>query len=580
MKHPLVTFAHAEGKPVKLDIQRLAETRLLAQASSGGGKSYLLRKLLETTHGKIQQLIIDPEGEFSSLRKKYDYVYIAKGEATEPDPRTAGTLARSLLQLEVSAILDIFELHPRDRRKFVRNFLEALIDSPKNLWHPALVLVDEAHEFAPEQSESEALDAVIALAAKGRKRDFACVIATQRPAKLHKDVSAELQNRLIGLANQDIDRKRAGDDIGFRSKEDILGLRKLEPGEFYAVGPAFRVGDERLRDPLKIQCDPVETPHGRKARRWRPTRAANSKQVKAALSALAALPKQAEQEIKDLEAARARVRELEKEARELRKGGVEKKPDPEKLKKVFEEGRQSALKEFSKVANQIRSLKNKLTARLQELGLLVAQIPELGSDDDRRILPPGTEVRNFKVIPVAPKSVRVHPPASKRIQTHTDAGEISLGRSERKILKFLALRAGRTFTSAQVGALTGFKHTGGSFQTYLSRLRAAGLIEGSRGDIRCTDPERAAQVLGADYSAPERSQLEAWLDQLGGGEKKIYQVVYANPDATFSKAELGEQVDMIPTGGSFNTYLSRLSTLGLIERRGDSIRLNPEVRDL
>jgi hypothetical protein len=227
------------------------------------------------------------------------------------------------------------------------------------------------------------------------------------------------------------------------------------------------------------------------------------------------------------------------------------------------------------MAMQIKGLKNKLSAKLQELGLLVSQIPDVEAGGGR-ILPPGTEVRNFKVIPVAPSPAPVH----KRIHSHTDEGAGALGRSERKILKFLALRAGKSFTSAQVGALTGFKHTGGSFNTYLSRLRAAGLIEGSRGDIRCADPERAAAVLGSEYSAPERSQLEAWLNDLGGGEKKIYQVVFENPDTTFTKAELGEAVAMQPSGGSFNTYLSRLSTLGLIERNGDQVRLNPEVRDL
>jgi DNA helicase HerA-like ATPase len=58
--------------PVKLDIQKVIEGRALIQANSGGGKSYLLRKILEESNGKVQQIIIDPEGEYSTLREKFD----------------------------------------------------------------------------------------------------------------------------------------------------------------------------------------------------------------------------------------------------------------------------------------------------------------------------------------------------------------------------------------------------------------------------------------------------------------------------------------------------------------------------
>ncbi|HET6372680.1 MAG TPA: hypothetical protein VFG76_05200, partial [Candidatus Polarisedimenticolia bacterium] len=44
----------------------------------GGGKSWCLRRILEQTHGAIQHLVIDPEGEFASLRERFDYVHAAK----------------------------------------------------------------------------------------------------------------------------------------------------------------------------------------------------------------------------------------------------------------------------------------------------------------------------------------------------------------------------------------------------------------------------------------------------------------------------------------------------------------------
>jgi DNA helicase HerA-like ATPase len=72
-----------------LDLPRLIESRLLVQANSGGGKSWLLRRLLEQSHGKVQQIILDPEGEFGTLREKYDYVLAGKGGNTPAEPRSA-----------------------------------------------------------------------------------------------------------------------------------------------------------------------------------------------------------------------------------------------------------------------------------------------------------------------------------------------------------------------------------------------------------------------------------------------------------------------------------------------------------
>ena len=42
-----IKIGELEDGPLTLDLPRLIETRLLIQANSGGGKSYLIRKILE-----------------------------------------------------------------------------------------------------------------------------------------------------------------------------------------------------------------------------------------------------------------------------------------------------------------------------------------------------------------------------------------------------------------------------------------------------------------------------------------------------------------------------------------------------
>src|SRR5258706_6422209 len=54
------------GKKLELDLPKLVDTRLLIQANSGGGKSWLLRLIAE--RAGIQTIVLDNEGEFASLR--------------------------------------------------------------------------------------------------------------------------------------------------------------------------------------------------------------------------------------------------------------------------------------------------------------------------------------------------------------------------------------------------------------------------------------------------------------------------------------------------------------------------------
>ena len=66
------------GNKVKLDLEKLLSSRMFIQADSGGGKSFALRSVVEKSHGIIQQIIIEPEGEFHTLKEKFDFLLIGK----------------------------------------------------------------------------------------------------------------------------------------------------------------------------------------------------------------------------------------------------------------------------------------------------------------------------------------------------------------------------------------------------------------------------------------------------------------------------------------------------------------------
>jgi hypothetical protein len=78
------------------------------------------------------------------------------------------------------------------------------------------------------------------------------VIATQRLAKLAKNVAAEASNFLMGRTFLDIDMARAADLLGMERRQAEM-FRDLARGHFMALGPALS------RRPLAVRVGAVET---------------------------------------------------------------------------------------------------------------------------------------------------------------------------------------------------------------------------------------------------------------------------------------------------------------------------------
>lgn len=246
------------GKPAFIDLEGLLTTRLLVQGNSGSGKSHLLRKVIEESATIVQQIIIDPEGDFVGLGDVFGHTVITVEERTIG--RLGGIAARAR-QYRGSIVLNLESLAPDRQMDAAAAFLTGLFEAPRDYWFPALVFVDEAHLFAPaatatgeedKGTRKAALVAMTNLMCRGRKRGLAGILATQRLAKLAKNVAAEASNFLMGRTFLDIDIKRAAEALGVAVKE-AEHIRELGRGQFLALGPAIS------RRPVQITIGPVLT---------------------------------------------------------------------------------------------------------------------------------------------------------------------------------------------------------------------------------------------------------------------------------------------------------------------------------
>jgi hypothetical protein len=244
------------GAPALMELEELLATRLLVQGNSGSGKSHLLRRLLEGAAPWVQQIVVDPEGDFVTLADRYGHSVIEGADYSETEIRR---IAARIREHRVSAVLSLEGLDAEAQMRCAAAFLMALFDAPRDHWYPALVVVDEAQLFAPaaagevaDDARRASLGAMTNLMCRGRKRGLAGVIATQRLAKLAKNVAAEASNFLMGRTFLDIDMARAADLLGMERRQ-AEQIRDLERGQFLALGPAL------CRRPVAIRIGAVET---------------------------------------------------------------------------------------------------------------------------------------------------------------------------------------------------------------------------------------------------------------------------------------------------------------------------------
>ncbi len=244
------------GRAVHVNVQELLATRLLVQGNSGSGKSHLLRRLLEQSADMVQQIVIDPEGDFVTLADAHSHVVVNAGDYNEREIAAMGARIR---EHRASVVLSLETLDIEAQMGCAAVFLNALFDAPREHWFPALVVVDEAQMFAPTASgdvsdavRRASLSAMTNLMCRGRKRGLAGAIATQRLAKLAKNVAAEASNFLMGRTFLDIDMARAADLLGMERRQ-AESIRDLERGHFLGLGPAI------ARRPVSVRIGATQT---------------------------------------------------------------------------------------------------------------------------------------------------------------------------------------------------------------------------------------------------------------------------------------------------------------------------------
>lgn len=560
-----IILGKSEGKDVNLDVERLLSTRLLIQANSGKGKSWLIRRIAEQLFGKVPVIIIDPEGEFATLREKFGYVLVGKGGETPADPRSAAMVAHKLLELKASAVCDLYEMKSATRHEFVAKFLEAMIDAPKNLWHPVVVIADEAHVFCPEKGagESIASEAMIGLATRGRKRGFACIFATQRLGKLRKDAAAELVNVLIGGTFIDIDRKRAADVLGVYGKEQrdfFDAIKLLKRGSFFALGPA--ISDERIL----VEVGDIETTHpeaGSAKHAAGPPPAPDA--IAGLLPKLSDLPKQAEEKARSEAELRSEIRELKAQLRAAPAGKavevkvVDQAAIDRAVRQAYKLLGDSQMAMQAAVKRQYSALKDIAERAAKAASMEIPKLADIPKVSGGQIQNASSGVGR-QTPAIRPAAASVRPDV---VPTNGD-----FTRPQYAILRALAEfeSIGRaSVPKTWVAALSGASHKSSSYTNNLGTLRTAGLIDyDGAGSVRLT-AEGTGRAPQMEPPSSSEEMLERCLKIVTRPQGEILKSVHDVHPQALDREDLAGRAGASPTSSSYTNNLGALRSAGMIE---------------
>lgn len=523
----------------------------------GTGKSYAAGKMVETfVDGGAQVVVIDPVGIWWGLRLAAD------GKRTGLDipvfggihgdlplePGAGELVARLAAERRMSAVFDVSDFTMGQQRRFVVDFARQLFELKKRNRSPVHVVLEEAHEFLPQQVDAgaaEMVGVVKRLWKIGRNFGIGGTLISQRIAELNKGALNLSTYMIAGKLKGPQDRKAIE---GWARDQDVdesvlAELPTLPKGNLFAWGDA---GVVRLRVNQKRTFDSSKTPEA-------------GDPIPPEL-----LPKI---DLAEVRAAMAKLEATEEEEEPPKRGGkpaiAVAPPLPPEVREVpvFPARMLESLQDASTNARQARGELSRLIDRLDTMVVDGRHLTKAHGSSN------GTPVR----IP-APVTSSFSPSAEASKQEHgaDDAGDGSM-----RMLRAMAGRHPTPLTEQQVATLAVMKRKGGSFRTYRSRLVVAGHIRKDGNLLYITDAGlRAAGPVQRPASGAQ--MLAMWREKFSGKAVSLLELFAGG--GVYAKREAFEKVGLDPGGGSARTYWSRLASCGLLERTQGGFRAVESLR--
>lgn len=544
---------------------------------SGSGKSNSASVIIEEATAAGEQVVfIDPKGEAwgllslpSGKPSNLDMIIFGEPSGHIPSitehhgPQLADFVVDSGRSIAVSMLG--FESDASERRfaaTFLRRLYKRKTQQAQKRKTRTLVVFEEAHLFMPEGGlakgdVAELSGACQRIVRQGRSFGLGSLIIDQRPQDVAKRVITQCDTLICHQLTHNKDRQAlaewvSGYDRDGCGDEFLVSLATLQPGEAWIWSPAWLNIFQRVKMRRRRTFDSGASADDAAAVKVRRAEI-DLDALKGQLDELVAQAK-----ADDPKELKRRLADAEAKLKKATTSTAVGKPDAAAVQREVDRGVAAA-------RSMWMDEKRTLERRLVQAGKIMRQIRALAVDDFCSIgeaqLARVEQTARRLIDPPLPREHRL--PAPKVTPSADGDADVAVGKGGlRRILVALAQRQ-QGLSVAQVGCRAGLSSKSGTFDTYLSRARKAGWIDGSRSLLRITDGGLAA--LGSYEPLPTgRELLRHWVGELGnGGASRMLEALAATYPRTLTAEELGETIGMA-LSGTFDTYLSRLRRLELI----------------
>lgn len=571
-------------------------------ARRGGGKTHNAGVLVEQLLGVgAQVVVIDPVGTWYGLRLAADGkapspfpIYVLGGEHGDLELDAAGgeLLAGVVLETNVSVVLDISWLNETERKRFVTAFLKALFEGSKRKRAPRMIVLEEAQTFAPQRimpGDGTMYHAVTQVVRLGRNFGLGCMLISQRPQSVNKEVLTQVECLCVGQLSASLDRKAIEAWVVENEvdKKWLKELASLPKGTMMVWSPQWLGEFKKVHFNRKTTFDASATPElgktieivqlpkidlvGLRAALAKPSAKVRGKAAKGDLREGAPVDGAELVQLREENGALAGQVELLTQERD-----------------TWETTAQGTLEQVRVFLEDLHNLVEPARVAFGKPTVLIGSGPahtpavtiSTREDAEKHGMAGFWDAQAAKpsapsFIPVTRDVAPLPPKRATKPEKEVKLAKTTSGFSNRAmemltvICEFYPVQV----TRRQVGMALGISHTTGGFRNYVSELHSCGMVE-KNGDILLP----TSKALGSAQFSRVPNTILGRLGRLKPGlanrEGELLAEVLPHPDG-ISRENVARKMGISATTGGFRNYVSALFSADLIEKADGGNVLKP-----
>ncbi|AGN27132.1 ATPase [Candidatus Methanomassiliicoccus intestinalis] len=253
--------SNPDALPLKFTLSNLEANDILSLTNIKNSKMHLsfLKKAIDALRNSKQDYslkdvisVLEREDDMNNYALICELQYLDDAKIFAP----SGTKISELVKKNMTTIVNLKGTPPELSELIVNRICTALFELRKvNAVPPMMLVVEEAHNFCPQQGTVASSKIFRTIAAEGRKFGLGLAIISQRAAKIDKNVLSQCNTQIILKVTNPNDLKAISGSVEGLTASMADEIQRLPIGVAMCVGGGIQM-------PLIVEVRPRESRHG------------------------------------------------------------------------------------------------------------------------------------------------------------------------------------------------------------------------------------------------------------------------------------------------------------------------------